>query len=135
MQPGPASAIRPAKTEDAAAIGAVHVQAWRETYAGLLPADLLAGLDARQRAAMWEAAIPQGGVFVAEDAAGLAGFAAWSPQRSRDLPFAAEVLAVYLLDRARRRGLGRALMGAMAQQIVAAGLAGVSLWVLDGNTP
>ena len=39
------TAIRRARPQDAFAIGAVHVAAWRDSYAGLLPDDFLANLS------------------------------------------------------------------------------------------
>ncbi len=58
-------AIRRARPDDAAAIAAVHVAAWRSAYPGLLPAAYLAGLSARRKAAEYERTIREGGVFVA----------------------------------------------------------------------
>ena len=37
--------IRVAGVADAAAIAAVHVEAWRETYMGIVPVQVLAGLS------------------------------------------------------------------------------------------
>ena len=37
--------IRVAEVADAAAIAAVHVEAWRETYVGIVPVQVLAGLS------------------------------------------------------------------------------------------
>ena len=45
-------AIRRARPSDAAAIGAVHVAAWRTTYPGILPNDFLSRLSARRQAAV-----------------------------------------------------------------------------------
>ena len=40
--------VRPARIEDAPAIAEVHIQTWRETYAGLMPTEMLAGLSVRK---------------------------------------------------------------------------------------
>ena len=45
--------IRTAAVADASAIGSVHVEAWRETYAGIVPDHVLGGLSVDKRAAMW----------------------------------------------------------------------------------
>ena len=50
--------VRRARPGDAAAIGAVHVSAWRNTYAGVLPDDYLAGLSPLRHAAGYERAAP-----------------------------------------------------------------------------
>ena len=65
--------IRRARPADAAAIGAVHVAAWRTAYAGVLPDDYLAGMSVLRHAAGYEAAIAAGAMampcFVAVAAA------------------------------------------------------------------
>ncbi|RNL65064.1 GNAT family N-acetyltransferase [Nocardioides marmoriginsengisoli] len=48
---------RVAWSDDAPAIAAVQVRAWRTSYADLLPADLLAGLDPDQLAEGWRASL------------------------------------------------------------------------------
>jgi ribosomal protein S18 acetylase RimI-like enzyme len=48
---------RVAWSEDAPAIAAVQVRAWRASYADLLPADVLAGLDADQIAETWRVSL------------------------------------------------------------------------------
>ncbi len=42
---GFAITVRPALSSDADGIAQVHLQAWREAYVHLLPAETLAGLD------------------------------------------------------------------------------------------
>jgi hypothetical protein len=41
--------IRVAGVADVAAIAAVHVEAWRETYVGIVPVQMLAGLSVNRR--------------------------------------------------------------------------------------
>ena len=128
--------IRRATAGDAAALGRVHVQAWRESYPGIVPQPVLDGLDPAERAAMWRRVIAVGeDVWLARHADGaLLGFANAGPQREPAvLPFAGEINAIYLLQAAQGRGLGRALMRAAARGLLARGLGAASLWVLDGN--
>jgi L-amino acid N-acyltransferase YncA len=129
--------IRPATAADAEAIGIAHVQAWRESYAGIVPDRILAALDPAERTALWRRVIAAGEiVLVAEDPAGaLLGFANAGPQREPEvLPFPGEIYAIYLLAAAKRRGLGRALMREAARGLLARNLAAASLWALDGNS-
>ena len=139
--------IRRARPTDAAAIGAVHVAAWRSTYPGILPDDYLARLSVPRQAGHYERAIRSGvGVHVAT-ASGLdlgpeggsprvVGFATSGPARS---PAAAEALGegeietLYVLDDWRDRGIGRRLMRAAVGHLAAAGCASVFLWVLRDN--
>ena len=45
--------IRAAKPADAGAMARVHVDTWRTTYAGIVPAEHLAGLSYQARGKMW----------------------------------------------------------------------------------
>lgn len=128
--------LRRANDADAVAIGAAHVQAWRETYPGIVPAARLAALDPAERVAVWRGSIAAGQhVMLAEDEAGLAGFALTAEQREPDLlpDHAGEVWAIYLLRRAQRRGIGRALMADAARHLVSTGIDTMALWVMAGN--
>lgn len=133
--------IRPAGPADAAALGDMHAAAWAETYPGLVPAALLAEMtDPAQRRAGWErnlaAPLLQGGILlaVAEDGA-LLGFIAVCQAREPALGAAGEISGLYLLRRAQRRGLGRALLAAGAARLLAEGLASAGAWALDANAP
>jgi ribosomal protein S18 acetylase RimI-like enzyme len=131
--------IREAGPADAAAIAAVHVAAWREAYAGLLPARLLRSLSVEEAVLKWRPIL--GGlrpaVFVAvRPDQDLAGFGSCGPQRAAALiadGFAGEVEAIYLLAADQGRGVGRRLMAAMAQALLAQGQDSAALWVLRDN--
>lgn len=142
--------IRRARISDAAAIGEVHVTAWRSAYPGLLPEAYLAGLSETRQAAGYERAIRGGvGVHVATVsgpdlgalAAGTAGrskvvgFVTAGPARSRgiDPPADGEIETLYVLDDWRDRGLGRRLMRAAAMRLAAQGCASAFVWVLRDN--
>ena len=51
--------VRDARPADTAEIGRVHVQVWREAYAGLMPADYLAALDPQASAGRWAEMLAQ----------------------------------------------------------------------------
>lgn len=131
--------IRRARASDADAIAAVHVAAWREAYAGLLPDRLLRSLSVAEGVEKWRANL--GGaattVLVAERADGaLAGFGSCGPQRATKLEqagYAGEIEAIYLLAAEQGRGLGRRMMAEMARDLIARDLRGASLWVLRDN--
>ena len=46
--------IRRALPEDAATIARVHIDSWRETYAGIVSAEYLKNLSYSDRTARWE---------------------------------------------------------------------------------
>jgi ribosomal protein S18 acetylase RimI-like enzyme len=133
----PRGLVRPATPPDARAIASVHVATWRDAYAGLLPDDLLAGLDAGQWAERWRERLaePAAGVFaLVFDLDGqVRGFVSGGPDR--DGRPGGEVFAIYVDPDCQRRGAGRRLLGAAVRRLAEAGFTGASLWVLAGNHP
>lgn len=101
---------------DAAALAALHVACWAETYGGLLPGSEIARYDLAFRQAQWARVLAglgeDGGrvVWVPE-----AGFAMMGPQREAALAadWPEELYALYLLRAAQGRGLGRGLLDAV----------------------
>jgi GNAT superfamily N-acetyltransferase len=132
--------VRRAGPVDAEAIARVHIASWRTTYAGLLPEHVLAKrTDWEVRRALWVGRLRGGerSVFVVEDGVGIVGLACASvmPERPQDyepLPqFGAYLDALYLLLDRQQRGFGRALLGAVARDLVARGITSMALHVLS----
>jgi GNAT superfamily N-acetyltransferase len=136
--------IRSAIAGDARTIAALNLDCWRETYEGLVPAETMADLTLEERIAFWTAGLADAdaarpSVFLAIEAGAEAvGFASWRPHgltlRGR-LGRGAEISAIYLLRRAQRQGMGRALMGRMAQEMRASGINWATLQALRDNFP
>jgi GNAT superfamily N-acetyltransferase len=129
-------AIRRAGLADAAAIGAVHVAAWRSTYPGLLPDTYLANLSPSRLALHYKAAVATGAtVYVAaSDAPGprIVGFVTAGAARTRNLG-EGEIETLYVLDDWREQGVGRRLLQAAAKQLGARGCRSAFVWVLRDN--
>lgn len=125
--------VRRARVEDAEELAAVHVTAWEQTYAGLLPAAYLAARGYANRRAFWHdllrRADPAVCVFVACDEDGrIAGFASGGPERTGLVECRQELYALYLLAGVQGRGVGRQLV----EHVVGA-LGPVAVWVLATN--
>jgi GNAT superfamily N-acetyltransferase len=129
-------AIRRAGLADAAAIGAVHVAAWRSTYPGLLPDNYLANLSPTRLALHYKAAVATGGtVYVAaSDTPGprIVGFVTAGAARTKNLG-EGEIETLYVLDDWRDQGVGRRLLQAAARQLGARGCRSAFVWVLRDN--
>ncbi len=129
--------VRAAGPDDAQGIAAVHVATWRDAYAGLLPDEVLAGLEVGERAERWRSRLaePGEGVFalVFEANGHLQGFVSGGP--SRDEFPGGEVYAIYVDPACQGRGAGRRLLAAATRLLADAGFTDASLWVLAGNRP
>ncbi|MEN0000349.1 MAG: GNAT family N-acetyltransferase [Pseudomonadota bacterium] len=136
--------IRHATDSDAEAIAKVHVTAWREAYAKILPAQMLTGIDVAQRTSRWrkilqtKAECKDDMVAVSIRGKDILGFVSVGPQRNEKLRlqgFSAEIEALYVLHAEQRIGIGRALLRKGADHLLQVGHQAVALWVLEGNRP
>lgn len=136
--------LREATQDDAPALGALHVASWLETYTGLVPAEFLTGLTVEARTAMWSKILgdPEASsstaVFLAEDDGRLIGFGSCGRQRDEALAnegFSGEINAIYVLRSHQGRRVGRSLMAAMSQALLAHGHPSATLFVLGANSP
>ena len=132
-----APGIRPALLADAAAIAQVHVQAWRETYRGLVPDAVLAGLSVDRRVHAWSEMLAAGPcapiILVVEDAGRIVGFGSAGSSRDALLQCDGQVTSIYLLDGYKRRGIGRALFLGLLTSLSQRACRSAGLWVLDTN--
>jgi len=118
---------------DAARVGAVHVQVWREAYVGLMPDDYLAGLEASSFGSTWEERLagptPHGVLHragVAPDGA-IVGIGTAGPGREHETATLRELWAINVLASAHGSGLADLMMAALLGDEPA------YLWVLEGN--
>lgn len=125
------STVRPARESDAAGIAAVHVQAWREAYAHLMPAEFLAALDQGRREAGWRTIIADEvtNVLVALDGEQVIGWASAGSRRDGSAPTdrELELEGIYVLASAYGSGAGQQLLDA------AVGNDAAFLWMAENN--
>ena len=123
--------IREATTLDAAALGHLHVECWREAYAHLLSERFLADLDPIERGDRWAGMLakPRTGerVFVLDVDGELHGFASSGPAHDDDPPRERALYTLYLLKTEYGSGAGQQLLDAVL------GDAPAYLWVADEN--
>jgi GNAT superfamily N-acetyltransferase len=122
-------AVRPAVPGDAAGIARVHLQAWRESYAHLLPAEALASLRRGPREAKWRDIIAAGTSehWAACTGTDVVGWASAGAGRDEDGPRSRELMGIYVLAGSYGAGAGQQLLDA------AVGDAGAYLWIADEN--
>jgi len=127
---------RVAWADDAAAIAAVQVRAWRASYADLLPADLLAGMDADQMAAGWQQALTRppdarNRVLVALERNLVTGFALTGPASDPDCDPVAdgEITDLTVDPHKRHTGHGSRLMHAAVDTLKADRFTRATTWL------
>ncbi len=129
--------LRPAAPGDAAGIARVRVDAWRATYRGIVPDAYLAAMRVEDSEALWQrvltAAPNRTSTFVAEDGAGIVGFASALMLREPRFGLDAELSALYLQADCQRTGIGRQLVGGVVLAQRSHGATGFLTWVIAQN--
>jgi ribosomal protein S18 acetylase RimI-like enzyme len=121
--------------EEAAPLAALHVQCWRESLTDLLPPEVIAGFDLAKMTDAWamHLANPSRLIFAAYLADGPVGFVHGGETPAPGHGMDGHVFALYVAAAHHRKGLGRALLGLIAQAWLEQGGTGLSLGVLAGN--
>lgn len=130
--------IRLATQRDAPAIARVHVETWRDTYAGIIPDQALLGLDERRETARQRHALGLrrvGSVTLVADMPryGVIGYAEAGEARTSGLPYDAEIYTLYVQPGFQGEGHGRGLLGAAFARLLHNGRRSAIVWVLAEN--
>jgi ribosomal protein S18 acetylase RimI-like enzyme len=124
--------IRAARASDQAAILAIQIASWRDTYRGVMP-DVF--LDQEMEAALtdfWQGVFGgrrrAGTLAVAAFGRDVVGFiAAW---QVADLAY---IDSLHVRPGMRRAGIGRALLGFAARRLAGQGCVGASMYIPEAN--
>jgi ribosomal protein S18 acetylase RimI-like enzyme len=133
--------LREARRGDELAVAELHVRSWQDAYRELMPAEFLAALDPRERAARYEfeggddtqktlVAVDQGREGAFER---IAGFVTFGASRDADAVGFGEIYALYVDPDRYQGGIGRMLMADARRRLREGGFEGAVLWVLRGN--
>ncbi len=128
--------VRVGWADDAPGIAAVQVSAWRQEYAGLLPAEVLDSLDAEPFAAAWATSLnspkdARNRVLVALERNTVRGFAVTGPSSDPDVdPVAHGEISELTVDPATtRHGHGSRLVQACADTLRADRFGTALVWL------
>ena len=148
---GLATRVRPAVLADAPEVARVHVQTWRNAYAGLIDDEYLVAMSEAGQTQMWRRQIASrgrtGSVLVAEapsdgtvsgetrggETGRVVGFGSCGLQRKAPQAYRAEIYTLYVEADWQGQGIGLALMTGMFESLRREGLNSAFLWVLGGN--
>ncbi|HTR55181.1 MAG TPA: GNAT family N-acetyltransferase [Kofleriaceae bacterium] len=129
-------AIREATERDAEGIARAHAASWDTSYRGILPDHILDRIDVGQRAETRRRILRDRSVFqlVAYDLThgDIVGFCDAGPSR-RHAPAAGELYAIYLVQHAKRHGLGQDMLERVQAWLVAHDMRSMIVWVLEDN--
>ena len=130
--------IRRAQIEDIRSSCQVRIAAWRDTYAGQVPPEILDAMDVEKDIArvqeMMNNPDNRSTRFIVEIDGKIVGTAVCGPARIDTTPGRGEIHMIYLLNEAKGKGLGKKLMQVMAKELARQGFTSVRLNVLDTNT-
>lgn len=128
--------IRPATHDDSPGLARIQVDSYRTAYAGILPDDYLAQFSYEEQEQDWrdlQMAEPEAMLLVAEEHAGIAGYALGA--RLEDGPYDCELVALHVRRDLQGQGIGRSLIAAVARHYAAQGCRSLVLWTLEANRP
>lgn len=129
--------IREATEADAAGLARVQVDSYRSAYAPYFPPSYLAQFSYEEQEGDWRELLLDGSddlLYVAETETGeIAGYALVRPDGGDIPPYEAELVALHVRAADRRRGIGQALIAAVAGRLLAGGVRSMLLWTIDAN--
>jgi ribosomal protein S18 acetylase RimI-like enzyme len=134
--PGADVSVRVGWTDDADAIAAVQVRAWREEYVGTLPDEVLSALDPADFAEAWRASLAKptdarNRVLVALERNTVRGFAVTGPAADPDADPVAdgEIVELTVDPGQTRHGHGSRLVQACAETLKADRFSRALIWL------
>lgn len=130
--------VRQATLDDAQAITAIWLEAWRGAYRGIVPDEAIARRTDEAAAAYWQDVLPDPDrsrlVLAAElPESGVVGFAQAGVPEPDEPGYEIELWKLYISPDAQRKGVGRVLMRAMAERLRQDGVSTMCLRAFVGN--
>jgi len=125
--------FREATVADCLAVARVHVQSWRESFAGIVPQTFLDKMSVEKRAKAFEKEFSAASykMFVAEvPERGIVGFADFGESRESIGAYEDELYAIYLLPEFQRKGIGERLFNLGGEFLIGSGKSSMYLLAL-----
>lgn len=124
--------IRPLKpTDDLLAVSNIYEQSWKYAYRGIIPDEYLDRIPSGQ----WANGLNVPGRYslLLLDDGQLLGTSSYCKARMADMDGWGEIVSIYLLPEAMRKGYGRTLMRSVVSELKKMGYQNVYLWTLEQN--
>ncbi len=140
--------VRPARAGDAASLARVQVESWRQTFAGIVPASLLAELTSREAETLWQERWREAitnpptsrhrvlAAVTDAPARQLVGFASVGPATDGDRwpGTDGEVYELRIMPERTGCGHGSRLLQAVADTLLQDGFHTVVTWAIEADT-
>lgn len=132
--------IRRFTLADADTVATIHVQTWQQTYAGIIDAEILEGLDVASYTRRWQESYeqhkndPSRDTLVAVTNNEIVGFLSYGPARDQGALPPYEIYAINVLKAYWGVGLGHTLFLSAASKLRTLKTTQTYLWVLRENT-
>jgi ribosomal protein S18 acetylase RimI-like enzyme len=130
--------IRMAEIADSDGIAKVHVDAWRETYSGLICDDYLNSLSYAEKTEKWKGIIQdatqlQITLVIENELKNIVGFACCGINKEKEYPYDADLHAVYILKAYQNRGYGSKIAKVAVKELINLGYNSLIIWALKDN--
>jgi ribosomal protein S18 acetylase RimI-like enzyme len=126
--------IRRAIPGDAEQIAAVHDEARREAYRGIIPGGELERLIARRGPDWWRRAVAHGSRLLVFSLRGkIGGYVSYGRNRATSMDFDGEIFELYLTPEYQGMGFGARLFRAGRHDLASNGLNTMLVWTLSDN--
>lgn len=127
------TAIRPAGPDDAEGLAALHAEAWRHAYRGIIPGIALERMVARRGPTWWAATCRDSPPLVIVFDDRLVGYATFGRCRMGGTPPLGEIHELYVTPECHGCGFGRALFDAARYRLARRYPGGLVIWALADN--
>lgn len=129
--------IRQATPEDAAEIARINHETWVATYKGILDDATIKARSLEEQVQLWQAQLgamaPLEMRFVADVNGMLVGYAGGGRNPDSNSPFQAELFGIYVLADYQKKGIGQALVKALASWLGEKGMSSMLVWIMREN--
>lgn len=125
--------IRPSEPADAVALAALHAEAWRYAYRGIVPGIALERMVARRGAHWWAAVCREDPPLVVTFDERPVGYAAFGRCRMGGTPPLGEIHELYVRPECHGCGFGRALFESARDRLARRYPGGLVIWALAEN--
>lgn len=132
--------FRLATVDDAEGIARMHIQAWQESFRGLVPDAYLDAMDAEERIERWRSGTlaspgrrPEVPTFIALNGDAVIGFATCGPRRGDRVPHEGELWAIYVIRLYQGKGVGSKLLRLCMDHLRERGVRRMYAWVFREN--